>query len=35
VNAAATGLSLAIAEPVWRAILEASIAYELTVFDRK
>lgn len=33
-NAAAAGLSLSIAEPVWRAILEACIAYEFTVFDR-
>jgi isochorismate pyruvate lyase len=29
------GLSAAIAEPVWRALIEASIAHELEAFDRR
>ena len=29
------GLSPAIAEPVWRALIERSIAHELAAFDRK
>jgi len=29
------GLSLAIAEPVWRALIEASIDHELAAFDRR
>lgn len=32
--AAAQGLSFDIAEPVWRAMIEACIAYELVEFDR-
>jgi len=32
-NSAATGLSWAIAEPVWRAMMEACIAYEFTAYD--
>lgn len=28
------GLSWSIAEPTWRAMMEACIAYELTTFDR-
>ncbi|HVW74168.1 MAG TPA: chorismate mutase [Rhizomicrobium sp.] len=30
-----TGLSPAIAEPVWRALIEASIAHEFEMFDKK
>lgn len=33
-HCAATGLSWAIAEPVWRAMMEACIAYEFAVYDR-
>jgi isochorismate pyruvate lyase len=33
-NANAAGLSPKIADAVWRAILEANIAYEFDVFDR-
>jgi len=33
--AAAAGLSVAIAEPIWRLLIERSIAYEMAVFDRK
>lgn len=29
------GLSAAIAEPVWRTLIERSIAHELAAFDRK
>ncbi len=34
-EAAAAGLSPAIAEPVWRALIEASIAHEYEAFDAK
>lgn len=34
-NAAAAGLSWAIAEPVWRALVEACIAYEFNAFDAR
>ena len=30
-----TGLSANIAEPVWRTLIEASIAHEFDVFDRR
>jgi isochorismate pyruvate lyase len=30
-----TGLSPAIAEPVWRTLIEASIRHEFEAFDRK
>jgi isochorismate pyruvate lyase len=30
-----TGLSAGIAEPVWRTLIEASIAHELEVFDKR
>lgn len=30
-----TGLAKEIAEPVWRQLIESSIAYEYGVFDRK
>jgi isochorismate pyruvate lyase len=33
--AKAAGLSAAIAEPVWRALVEASIAHEFAAFDKK
>lgn len=33
-SAAQMGLSHAIAEPVWRALIEACIAHELEAFDR-
>ncbi len=29
------GLDAAIAEPVWRQLIESSIAYEYSVFDKK
>lgn len=29
-----TGLSKSIAEPVWRELVERSIAYELTIWDK-
>lgn len=29
-----TGLSTSIAEPVWRELVERSIAYELTIWDK-
>jgi isochorismate pyruvate lyase len=32
--AAAAGLPVTLAEPVWRELVEQSIAYELDVFDR-
>lgn len=32
-EAEARGLSWSIAEPVWRSMMEACIAYELTAFD--
>jgi isochorismate pyruvate lyase len=31
----AAGLSPAIADPVWRTLIEASIAHEFAAFDRK
>jgi isochorismate pyruvate lyase len=34
VTARATGLSLSIAEPVWRTMMERCIAYEMAAFDR-
>jgi isochorismate pyruvate lyase len=34
-NAAGAGLAWAIAEPVWRAMIEACIAYEFAVFDAR
>ncbi len=33
-SARAAGLSEAIAEPVWRTLIDCCIAYELTVWDR-
>lgn len=33
-EAKAKGLSLAIAEPVWRTLIDRCIAYEFEVFDR-
>jgi isochorismate pyruvate lyase len=30
-----TGLSAGIAEPVWRTLIEVSIAHEFNVFDRR
>jgi isochorismate pyruvate lyase len=30
-----TGLSAGIAEPVWRTLIEASIAHEFEVFDKR
>jgi isochorismate pyruvate lyase len=33
-HAAAAGLSMDIAEPVWRLLVERCIAYEFEVFDR-
>lgn len=33
-EAAKAGLSPAIAEPVWRLLIDRSIAYELSVWDR-
>jgi isochorismate pyruvate lyase len=34
-EAARTGLAEEIAEPVWRQLIESSIAYEYTVFDKR
>lgn len=34
-EAARAGLSPAIAEPVWRLLIERSIAHELQAFDRR
>lgn len=33
-EAAAQGLALSIAEPVWETLVECSIAYEFTVWDK-
>ena len=35
VEAERRGLSAAIAEPVWRTLVERSIAHELEIFNRK
>ena len=34
-QAAKAGLAEAIAEPVWRQLIESSIAYEYSVFDKR